>query len=92
MLNGQLSLQIFHTSTFLLWSYLKERVRIENIRTGTELKEAIGKEITNIGSEATKAVFECVKKRTQDCIQSGHNLKNVVPENIEGNESLSSGL
>ena len=40
---------------------------------------AFGKEITCISSEVTKAVFDSVKIKAQDCIQSGgHQLKNVV--------------
>ena len=39
-----------------------------NLQTDTELKEAIGKEITSIGSEVTKAVVDSMEKKTQDCI------------------------
>ena len=41
---------------FYLWGLLKERTYQYNPQTVTELKETIGKEITNIGSEVTKAV------------------------------------
>ena len=64
---------------FFLWGHLKERVYRDNPQTLTELKEAIGKEIRCIGSEVTKAVFDSMKKRAQDCIQSGgHHLKNFL--------------
>ena len=36
MLDGQLSHQIFHTSTFFLWDYLKERVFQNNPQIITE--------------------------------------------------------
>ena len=53
----------------------------DNPQTVTELNEAIDKGITSIGSEVTKAVNDSVKKRAQDCIQSGgHHMKNVVFE------------
>ena len=46
-------------------------------QTFTVFKEAIGKEITSIGQEITKAVNNSVKKKAQDCIQSGgHQFKN----------------
>ena len=67
---------------FFLRGYLKERGYKDNPKAFTELKEAIGKEITRIGSEVTKAVIDSVKKRAKDCIQlGGHHLKNVVFEN-----------
>ena len=58
-------------------------MNIPNIlQTVTELKEAIGKEITIIGSEIRKHVIDIMKKKAQDCIQSGsHHFYNVVIEN-----------
>ena len=48
-----------------------ERVYQDNPQTVTELKEAIGKEITSIGSEVTKAVNDSMKKMVPDWILSG---------------------
>ena len=46
------------------------------------LSVALGKEVTCIGSEVTKAVINSVNKKAQACIQSeGHQLKNFVIEN-----------
>ena len=45
-----------------------------------KLNVAMGKEITCIGSEVIKAVIESVNKKSQDCIQSGRQLKNVIIE------------
>ena len=43
------------------------------------LNVTLGKGITCIGSEVTKAVNDSVNKKAQDCIQSGdYQLKNVV--------------
>ena len=64
---------------FFLWGHLKERVYRDSPKTLTELKEAVGNEITCIGSEVTKTVFDSTKKIAQDCIESGcHHLKNFV--------------
>ena len=48
-----------------------ERVYQDNPQTVTELKEAIGKEITSLGSEVTKAFNDSMKKIVPDCILSG---------------------
>ena len=79
MWNGQLGRLIFHTSTFSSEFLFRERLRKDNPEAVTELNEASGNEITSIGSEVIKAVIASVKKKAQNCIQSGgHNLKNVV--------------
>ena len=63
---------VFYYFDCFLWGYLKERVYKHTHQTVTELKEAIGREVTSFGSEVTKAV----KRRAQDCIQTGgHHLK-----------------
>ena len=42
--------------------------------------------MTNIFSEVTKAVIDSLKKRAQDCVESGgHYLQNVVFEKYYGN-------
>ena len=63
---------------FFLWGHLKERVYRDSPKTLTELKEAFAKEIKCNGS-GEKAVFDSMKKRVQDCIQSrGCNFKNFL--------------
>ena len=80
--NGKLGQRISQSSTFISGVTLN-KVYQDNLQTVTELKEAIGKEITSIGSEVTKAVIDRMKKRAQDYIQSGgHHMKNVVFENL----------
>ena len=81
MVNGKLGRQIFYTASFSIGS-LKLKSIEGNPQTVTELKEAIGKEMTSIGSEVTKAIIDSVKKKAQYCIQSGgHLLKKIVIEN-----------
>ena len=52
-----LSLNFSHFD-FNLWSYLQKRKYQGNPQTVTEFKEAIGNEVTSIGSEVTKAVID----------------------------------
>ena len=54
--------QIFHTSTFLLWSDSKERVLKYIPQTAAVLKEDIGSEITSIDSKVPKAIIDIMKK------------------------------
>ena len=56
---------------FFFWGHLKERVYRYIRQALTKLKEAIGNEIRFISSEVTNAVFNSMKKRAQDCSQSG---------------------
>ena len=56
ILIGQLGGLIFPLSTFFY------------PQTVTELKEAIGNVMTNIGAEVMKAVINSVRIRAQDCI------------------------
>ena len=66
---------------FFIWGYLMKRGYQDNPPTVTELKESISKNIRCIGSEVTKVVIDSMKKRAQDCIQSGcHHLKSFVFE------------
>ena len=61
---------------------LREKGVENNLHTVSDFKEAIGKEITSIGSDVKKTLIDSVKKRAQDSIQSGgHHLVNVVFEN-----------
>ena len=67
------------TLDFFLSGHLEEKVYRDDPLTLTEVKEGIGKEIRCIRSEVTKAVCHKMKKRAQDCIQSGgHHLINFV--------------
>ena len=63
-----------------------EKVYQENPQTVTQLKEAIGMEITSIGAEVTKAVNDSMNKMAPDCIQSGgHDFEKIVVfENKQG--------
>ena len=47
---------------FYFWVYLKERIYQNIPQTVTELKEAIGKDITVIGSEVRKRVINIMIK------------------------------
>ena len=63
MMNAQLSCQFFHSSKFFLWSYLKGRVWKDIPQTVTELKQALGKEITSINSEVWRKGFRTVSSQ-----------------------------
>ena len=79
MSNGQFDLRIFHPMTFSFWGHLQEKAYRYNPQSLLELKEAIDKEIRCIGSEVTRAVFDSMKKKAQDCIQlGGHHLKKLL--------------
>ena len=67
---------------FCLWDYLKEGLYQDNPQTVIELKQTMDKELKSIGSEVTKAVIDNMKRRANDCVQSGgHHLKTFVIEN-----------
>ena len=82
LLIGQLGSQIFHTSYFSYKITWREVYRKKTSQFFTESEEPIGKEITIIGSDVTKAAIDCMKRRAQDCNQSGgHLFKNIAIEN-----------